>query len=634
MTPRLLAICAVVFSISSVADARLLELTFDDAKAGSGVATGEARLANMEKSRAQLGVEPATATLVGSAVRSALSAGRYGRAAAFPDGAGHVLIAGIPQVSQSVTAFFWVKAKTLTQGTLFEAVGLFKLLVDKSTLQFEIAQDGGSAKRVSLGAFPTDGDWHHLTLTVDRSASTPKLSVEIDASLLGSTTSALVKPAVGTPDVLLGEGFSGWIDELLIKPGLPNDSDLFDRSPTHCPAGLTCQEEVLTITPTGFTHEVPVRFKSIYDSSLCSVAKPCPLLFDVSGGNDCADDYQSPASVARFAKAGFFVVTGDAYCEADSSTQPYPTETSQYIAIKEHVRSKSPLKGLIKTGPYHASGCSHGAGMVTVWMLHEADHPTRTYARSPPLDGLCVHANLVTCPAVHAEREAAVAETQGRSTIDWEHASVKKLQAVIAAPEHISAEIARSREFALSWGINLSGPVCNADGSFACNEEGQWGMNWSARRFRDTWTKREPKGQPTGFFVEDHNKDCQHCAPTDSQAFACGLCLLRHGRAGMATECASCLDYSGSEIEPGAAAGTCDILASWYSDPLVASATDGGLRDAGVTDGGSVDDGGARPSTAGGGCCSMAGASPSSSSALALLLLVALCLTRRRRRNN
>jgi hypothetical protein len=130
----------------------------------------------------------------------------------------------------------------------------------------------------------------------------------------------------------------------------------------------------------------------------------------------------------------------------------------------------------------------------------------------------------------------------------------------------LDPEIVGTREVARSWGRNLEGPVCTADGRVACSEEGQYGMTYASRRFRDVWSAME--GTPTGYFVEDVGADCRHCAPPGSEAFRCGVCLLRWGRAGMEDACPGCLDYADPSVEWGGPAEQCPLEASWYADPI------------------------------------------------------------------
>jgi hypothetical protein len=110
-------------------------------------------------------------------------------------------------------------------------------------------------------------------------------------------------------------------------------------------------------------------------------------------------------------------------------------------------------------------------------------------------------------------------------------------------------------------------------------------MTYSSRRVRDVWQRLEPEGAPTGYFVENHETDCQHCATVGSPAWDCGSCLLKHGRAGMAEACPECLAYEDEAIESGAEALDCPIDADWYDDPLYAEFEEPGDDDVADDDG-------------------------------------------------
>jgi MYXO-CTERM domain-containing protein len=546
------------------ADARILELTFDDGPDGSGAHDGHAELSNLETLSSGVYGDPLTAALTGEARRSALDQGRYGRAADFPGGAGSIEITGWGDASiGTVTIYMWVMARSAAGGTLVERPGMFAVSLSGGALMFE---PGDGSPAVALGqTLPEDGAFHHVALSLDVSSGSPEASAAVDFDLADPVPVTLATVAPDTP-LLVGSGLDGMIDELLISPGLPAEHDLFDFNPAYCPAGLLCLEEVITTTPDGMTWEVPVRFKSVYDPALCTAGSPCPLLFDISGGSKCADDYSSPYDAAFMAQAGFMVVTVDAYCEGSDTFRLFPAETSQYVTTKNHIMASGALGDLFSHETYVASGCSHGAGAVAAWTLFEEDYPNRTYARSPGMDGHCALHAGVLCPDVAERHEERFIEIFGSH--DDELPDIQAWHASITSVEILTSEITASREMAVSWGINLEGPVCLDDGSVACNEEGLWGMNYGARRFRDGWLMLEPAASPTGYFVEDHGEDCRHCASPGSRAFECGLCLLQHGRAQMEALCPVCLTYDDPDIEFGAPADPCPITASWYEDPL------------------------------------------------------------------
>ena len=551
--------------------ARFVELTFDDATDLAGADNGYAELDNLERVKGALDVAPPTAYLTGTARRSVYGDGRYGRAADFVGGQGSIEIRDWSGGGGGViTTYCWLRGRSVQTGRIVHVPDTFAVGFDAGELVISLPDGVGGDTVVRSGVlWPDDAAYHHLALTVDNSVSPPEVSFIVDFA----PAVVVPIPSLSAPDavsITLGEGFDGLLDELVISAGHPGEMELFDFSPTDCPGELLCDEETIATLPTDFPHTVPTRFKTAYDPALCSAAMPCPLLFDISGGSDCADDYQSPGSVHHFAALGFLVVTVDPYCEGDADTSHYPTETSQLIAVKDHLLTSSPVAPLIEGPEYAATGCSHGAGTVLVWAMHEVDHPARTYARSPSVDALCGYAAGVLCPAVAEAREAFILEQFGSADLDapWAQA----FHAQRASVDLITPAMAASREIAISWGVNLEGNVCSEDGGYNCTEEGLYGMNYGARRFRDVWQLLEPAGGPTGYFVEDRGADCRHCASSDSNAHRCGECLLRHGRAAMPVECPECLDYSAGDIGPGRDAERCPMETSWYTDPLPGAA--------------------------------------------------------------
>jgi len=547
---------------------RRVELSFDDEIDGAGAHNGFAELNNMQNNNSSLGIGQCTALLTGEARRSAITEGRYGRAADIPAGDGSIEIEcpdyGISG-SGIMTLFAWLKARDASSGHILVADDAHYVKLVAGEFVVEGPGSGGGTVSIPTGvSWPADGAYHHLTLSVDTSGVVPVVRLFLDGEVAAEVDVTGLEPPQGY-GVKIAEGFDGLIDVVLITNHAPGEGDMFDFHPTYCAAGLTCFEEVLITSPRDFTHPVPTRFKVAYDDETCTPATPCPLLFSISGGGACADDYD--AGVSPWTDRGFMVVTVDPYCEGGGlDTATYPTETSQFLSVKDYLMTTSPVQALIDGPTYSATGCSHGAGAVTVWMLHETDYPARTYARSPGTDPLCAYAADVYCPNVEAFLEQRVIDLIG--SIDFEHPMIQALHERNAGADLLTAGITATREFALSWGLNLVGEVCDANGDYLCNEEGMWGMTYANRRLRDGWQLLEPQGTPTGYFVEDQSEDCKHCANPSSDAFACGACLLVYGRQGMETACPECLSYQGSEIDPGAPAQICPMEASWYTDPL------------------------------------------------------------------
>lgn len=620
---------ALLFAVPPSAGAQIqVELTFDDGPDGSGPGDGRAELNNLETNAAALGEGVVSATLVGAARRSAIDEGRYGRAADLMGGLGSIELA--PWGPDPARVYYmWLSPRSVTAGNLLSQPDSWDVHFEDGEIVVGAYRPTGEYVAMPTGArWPSGGSFHHLVIQVDAAGGTPTITVAIDTTVAAPVELGFLPRAPVVDALTLGEGYDGLLDELLVKgQDAPTDADRYDRDPTFCPAGTTCIEEVIHVTPRDYPHEVPVRMKSVWDDAVCTPSSPCPVLFDVSGGNACPDDYDGPAAVAALVAAGFVVVNVDFYCEASDLWHAFPNETSLLIAAKDHVFDGGAARERIAGTDYLASGCSHGAGTVTQWSLSEADHPARTYARSTGSAGLCASAAGVVCPAV---TQAAV-ERFGVASIDEVDLEDPAVRAVHERADLVGAvteELTRTREYARSWGVNSEGPICRADGSFACNEEGQWGMTYASRRFRDVWERAQPADLPSGYFVEDRGADCRHCAPPSSEAFRCGVCMLRVGRPAMEAACPECLGYDDPTIERGPPGELCPIEASWYVDPLAPGAAE---VDAGPEpDAGPGVDGGTAPDAGSGGGCGCRvdrpGAVPLE---LALFLLGWLSLRRR-----
>jgi hypothetical protein len=563
-------VIGVVFLASiapSTAAARIqVEVTFDD---GSDLSTTP-ELNNLETGSS------VKVALSGSARRSALTQGRYGRAAEFPAGQGAILVKGWVPPSEAVMKL-WVLARDTATGSLMAHPGSWDLRLENGQLALSLVSTSGQvvvlAQRL---AWPTDGAFHHLSVAISSLKGIPTFSVALDFQTPTAFTSNL-DPAEVTAPLRFGTGFDGFIDELLVAEGSlvlrSAEQDEFNRNPIACLAGTACKEVVFTMTPRTFDHAIPVRFKAMHDPKLCSASSPCPLLFAINGGEACANDYTPPSDLASMVAQGFVVVTVDPYCEGEGKTGVPETEVPQFIESKNRVFADAALAAVLSSSDYHATGCSHGAEAVILWSLFEVDHPARTFARSGAVGGMCSFAAGKICG-----KENAFAQVPA-STVESEDFKARHLRsdAVMA----ISRSVAATREIARSWGANLDGPVCTADGGTACTEEGKWAMTYASRRFRDVWEANQNPSNPSGYFVEDRGADCRHCAPPDSEAFRCGMCLTRWGRVAMATQCPDCLTYRDATISRGGEAELCPMSASWYTD-AVAVLRANGSADAGA----------------------------------------------------
>jgi len=546
-----------------------VEVTFDDEVDGAGAQNGYPMVDNLRNDFSMLGQGYLAVELTGTARRSAFEEGRYGRAAEL-DGQGAIRIHDWVVTDRLVTTVgMWVKARDRSAGRLFHVQDTGALSLFDGELGVEVWNASGEIVVLPTGIrWPADGAFHYLTITLSLNAVTTLvgLTVALDFEVRAQLHLPLQLPLPGAA-ITVGDGFTGLIDELRVLGHAPHSNDYWDLDPNaECPEGLTCLEEVIELVPNGFTHRAPLRMKSMVDAAACNADSPCPLLLLVSGGGICADDYAPWQEVEYYAREGFVAVTPDPYCEAGGEFSGYPMETSQLVAAKNHLMSASPHASRIDGPEYAATGCSHGCGSVTNLMVFEEDHPHRTFGNSCSWEWIyCAYATGALCRATEEHLEQYVVDLFG--SLDWEHplAQLDYGQTQIAA---LTPELAATREYALSWGLNLEGDDCDAEGRSICYEESMWGMTYGSRRIRDLWQRFEPQGAPTGYFVENSEANCQHCATVGSAAFACGACLLKHGRLGMAEACPECLAYDDASIDHGADALECPAPASWYLDPL------------------------------------------------------------------
>jgi hypothetical protein len=363
--------------------------------------------------------------------------------------------------------------------------------------------------------------------------------------------------------------------------------------PEYCGGDdLRCAEQVFTMTPDGWPQVVPVRYKVIYDPSVCSKAKPCPLLFKIGGGGGCPNNY---VDCGDYARRGFVVATVDPFCETSGAYFEFPTESSQFVEVKRRIFDPerapeingTPVLELIAGSEYFATGCSHGAFAVASWAFMEEDFPARTFAQSGGFYAYhCAYHQNGLCPKYmegyderffggypHSESDPLIIAAHER----------------IELVEHIDSAFVASREFGASWGVDLSPetPMCNDSGRDLCFEEGV-GITYAARRLRDVWQRTQPEDAPTGYFFENQRGDCLHCH-LDEQQKDCVACFLHHGRGAMAQRCPSCLDYPA-----GGPVSDCDIDCT-DNGCVIGHDGDGGIGgDAGQSDADVGGDGGER----------------------------------------
>jgi hypothetical protein len=566
------------------------EISFDDQIDHSTIP----ELNNMETD------SPVSVNFEGDARRSLITEGVYGRAADFPTAGGAVVFNNYNWTERFI-AHFWIQARNSNSGQLIGQEGRWGLNLNSGNLDLVVTDTMGATSILSPSSpWPSDGEFHHITLTINSVDATPVFTITLDFDTVITITPSPLLATSSSP-LKMGVGLDGMIDEVILAnrlfASLTEDQDRFNRDSEYCPEGSVCFEETFFYVPRTFTHQVPVRFKTIYDPLLCSETNPCPILFAIQGGSACNNDYAMPSDVVPMVEQGFLVVTIDPYCEGNGNTFLPETEVSQFVAVKDHMYDFSTASSMILDENYLATGCSHGAEAVMIWAMREPDHPARTFARSAGVSGYCakVSGNLCGQPGGTENLQIDIESTEA-----IEHMADTDVVGMI------STQVVSTREIARSWGVNTEGPVCPSAGVAGCMEEGFWGMTYGSRRFKTVWQAYENPAAPSGYFIQDIGDDCRHCAPPDSEAFRCGMCMLYHGRQNMEAECPKCLTYEDPTIEIGQEGESCPIESTWYEDPIENLPN----QDAGIADGdtdGEIDtdaqpDSGDEPTTSSSGC--------------------------------
>lgn len=605
----------------AAAGAQVVELTFDDGPDGSGPADGRAAVVNNQEAF-PVGSPWFSARLVGDAHRSMIGEGRYGRAAALGGGGDAVEITG---ALGGTTLYFvmWLRASDATPGWVGVLEHSIGVRLEGGALSAQVWDAAAGAYVVrDLGlSIPDDGAFHHVGVQVDLAALSVGAMVDFGAE---AEVTGLPAPPPASGPLLIGLGLVGAVDELTIfQDQVP---DRFDFDPADCgdPTGaLACREEVFTTTPRGWGWPVPVRVKTVYDPARCTAASPCRLLFLISGGGKCNDNYYPGETVASFARAGYAAATVDPYCENTTTFTQWPHETSQIVDARAFLRDRSALSGIIDAEPYYATGGSHGAGLVAHLAVREAEFPARTFAMSANASPHCAY-HAVMCEDQRDYVDAYFVPFPH----DDSDPRTPLLHAAVEIPAALTTDIVRSREFGASWGVDLSpaSSVCAPDGSTLCYEEAL-GFTYGGRRLRDAWRALEDPGSPTGYFFEVHSADCLH--GVGSAEWDCVHCFFDHGRAGMPAACPACLT-----LPEGGASQECPVVFPGADADADADADTGGDTDAENGNDADARADAAPSGDTGGGCgCRAPGAPGSRLTGLGMsaLLLAAGAAGRRRR---
>ncbi len=452
------------------------------------------------------------------------------------------------------------------EGAFWREECRFEVRLNQGDFEIEVWKDGcvESETYSSSVSWPTDTDWHHLAIHrfVDGS-NQHKFAVSIDFAQPATTVATIEPPDLLPSNVYFGKGMDGRLDELQAANFAPGPESRFDYDKTYCgkdaAANTTCTEDVAYADGTGldqFDWDVPVRYKIVYDDTACTSQNPCPVVFALSGGGSCADNYPRQDDLINRLVEGpspqLAVVAVDPICWAFGFSS-YPDEITQMLVVKDALGS---LDYLDLTGDYYATGCSHGANNVLEWaVLNEAvlagDRPARVFVRSPTDHGEHVHCEYHESWC--GEKEESFDKVRfGLGTecdlfAPWPHPHSQCVTDFFDDPvrdafiDEVSTTLAEDYEIGRSWGAAWGGaayPVCGSGSpsETLCVEEGGFAATDGGRQFRDKWRSVEPENDPTGYFIENDSAHCQHCS-LNSDQLDCVVEFLKGGRSGLSQDC-------------------------------------------------------------------------------------------------
>lgn len=540
--------CEEAVSLSKL---NLVELTFDDGPDLSGSGDGREELNNLEGH-----LKP---QLENGAHRSAITQGRYGRAAVFAGESEAIRFLNTEFLGTAFTLQVWLLPTTDQQEWIFLLDESMGVRLNDREVELAVYENGAFSFFPTGRSIPNDGQFHHLYVTLSSPLQEAVVSIDFGPEVM---IDALPLILSSSEEPTFGSGFTGMMDELFFEPKYNGGRTRIDRDPSYCGPGLqgTCTEEIIIVQPADWeeTFPVPVRIKTAYDPTQCFPDQPCTLLLTVSGGGQCANDYDSSAAVKAFVDGGFAVATVDVYCEfGQDDVWVFYKGSSQLIEAKNFLTTTSTLSPFIHPENYVASGCSNGATMTGHWAVREQDHPSRIFARS---GGFASHHAYHTTYCQDAQKEIDQFVLMQPFPHDEATAAVADYHKERSVIDDITPTVTQETEFGMVWGVKTSpGPVCGPAGELICFEEGG-GKTQGGRMLRDRWhaAEADPTGKPlTGYFIENTNKDCQHCLDggpvgANAQIWDCMICFLQHGRAEMGEQCPDvCLEYSeGQPADP------------------------------------------------------------------------------------
>ena len=242
---------AVVVAASSAWAGVQAELTFDDGPDFSGNADGRSLIENLNGTGWRF-------EFVGGAMRSAITDGRYGRAALLP-GQGHIDIGFPPDLPPlpDFLLFLWVRAD-VGDGSIFGATGSLeiKLVANEVVLEY-VDQAGQTVPHATGKMIPSDGAFHQLGVEFTGQSLVTDVDFAGPPDELGGV-SELKAFTTGT----MGLGLTGMLDEFLLARIEKTKKSttgfkvweridyLIDRNPAECGDPLlSCREDVIFHPP-------------------------------------------------------------------------------------------------------------------------------------------------------------------------------------------------------------------------------------------------------------------------------------------------------------------------------------------------------------------------------------------------
>ncbi len=525
-------------------------------------------------------------TFEGSAARTYIADtdALHGRAAEFFGGATDAIkVTSLYTGFYTPTLYAWWHLDDSTDGIFWKEDCRFEVGLDGQHKIYVKVYDESSCSATTYTSditWPNTTDWHHL-IVHQYLDPTPQYNFGLWVDFGADTdTLATDAPPAGLPSAIyFGLGIDGRVDELQAAKFGPNSDSKFDYDPEYCGADLgantVCDEKVATADGDDLEEigwDVPVRYKIIYDDTVCTTNDPCRVVFALSGGGGCADNYPRQDDLINRlveldtgTEPGLAVVAVDPICWAFGFSS-YPDEITQVLAVKAALASS--VNFVDVSGEYYATGCSHGANNVLDWgILNEAepasDRPDRVFVRSPSDHGEHVDCEYHTSwcgvrqrlyDEVHFGDDGITCQDAGGWEHDHEVTCIGDFfENQVAWIEPLDSTLTANVEVGRSWGAVIS-PNTACDGAnpsnILCPEVGGFAATDGGRQFRDAWRSLEPSPGQTGYFIENRENNCQHCSLTSDQ-LDCVVEYLEGGRSSLSAGCIS------EDVVPGVAAEDC-----------------------------------------------------------------------------